>query len=174
MLKTLYLMKNKFKFFSNRIFKFIYDLCYDNIVKPYKVKQEILREKRAIEELKKDFEKRFNTKVSHVKKLIDFKTPWNAPLVPTSENYLKDKLIEGKLHTNKVINDKMKYGVKTPYFYEPDICDIHNENPDRSNYQALNTMIKKDSDLTTNILRDNMHLLKKMKQRAKLIWKTRL
>jgi hypothetical protein len=38
-------------------------------------------------------------------------------------NYLNQKLVEGRENVNKM----SKFLANTPFFYEPEICDIHNE-----------------------------------------------
>ena len=105
-------------YLSNLWFKFVKKpFYYDLIVEP-KIKKEhaikIAKQKKEFEEKQKVSLQRIKDVMFHEKVYLE-----NNPKF----NYLNQKLVEGRENVNKM----SEYIAKTPFFYEPEICDIHNE-----------------------------------------------
>jgi hypothetical protein len=105
-------------YLSNLWFKFVKKpFYYDLIVEPRLKKEhanKIAKQKKQFEEKQKVSVQRIKDVMFHEKVYLE-----NNPKV----NYLNQKLVEGRENVNKM----SKHIAKTPFFYEPEICDIHNE-----------------------------------------------
>jgi hypothetical protein len=106
------------KYFSNLWFRYIKKpFYYDLIVEP-RIKKEHAAK---IAKQKKEFEEKQKISVQRIKDVMFHETVYheNNPKF----NYLNQKLVEGRENVNKM----SKFLANTPFFYEPEICDIHNE-----------------------------------------------
>jgi hypothetical protein len=105
-------------YLSNLWFKFVKKpFYYDLIVEPRLKKEyanKIAKQKKQFEEKQKVSVQRIKDVMFHEKVYLE-----NNPKV----NYLNQKLVEGRENVNKM----SKHIAKTPFFYEPEICDTHNE-----------------------------------------------
>jgi hypothetical protein len=96
-------------FFNNLVFKYITN---PRLKKENKIK---------VEKFKKDFEEKQRAAVKRVKEIM-----FHDKVRSDNNNkleYLNKKLVEGR---NNVIKES-KYVSHIPAFYEPEICEIHNE-----------------------------------------------
>jgi len=76
--------------------------------------------------------------------------------------YWDDKLVEGRKH----VNEFSKY--KAPSFYDPEICDIHNENLDNPSLINYHTLILSDAFNATNNIKKQAKALNAYDNDAKL------
>ena len=97
---------------------------YDKYVtEPLKKRKEKTDYNKKISDIKKDFEKRFNINIDWVNKIMAINAKNDEQFFSKRERMTED-LIAGRINT---INAKTKSGWRTPFFYDPEICDIHNE-----------------------------------------------
>ena len=118
-------LKNSIKKFFNKFKKSkflmkIKNWYYNNIKKPIQDKKEEKYKLTYVKELKENFSKKFNVDVEKTIKIMS--QPGYSPY--TVDN--NDLLIQNRIEINKT---KVILGNRiSPFLYEPDIIDIHNEN----------------------------------------------
>lgn len=125
----------------NSILNYIKNLWFKYVMSPRQKRKEKQLEKENIKNLKKRFEKDFNISPESVVKMINTDNKHQ-----TSRDYLNEKLVEGRIAM------RSSFGYKTPYLFDPEIIDIHNENIDRPSYPSIERIKSNDNDATTNIL----------------------
>lgn len=108
-------------FFSNLWFRYIKKPFYYKLIVEPRIKREHAIK---IAKLKKEFEEKQKISVQRIKEVMFHEKTYSE--YNPKFNYLNQKLLEGREHIIGV----SKYTSKTPFFYEPEICDIHNENID--------------------------------------------
>lgn len=115
-MKKINTLKKISEFFKNIWNRFV-------ISKYTKLKKE--RElKLKLKDIKDDFEKRFNLSTEEIKEIMYHERVASYRDEYEKLNYLKNELVKGREHMLNV----HKYVSKTPFLYEPDVVDIHNEN----------------------------------------------
>jgi hypothetical protein len=142
-------------FISNLWFKFITNPIQERIK---------LRAKLKEQKIEKDkFEKTHSVELERVKHLMFGEGK------DTKQVFLDEKLIEGAKH----VNTFKKY-ITAPSFYEPEICDIHNENPDRNTYPNIKDIKDGDRMVTEGILSEQSVIKNtRLRDKAKFLWRTR-
>lgn len=160
-------MNNIFINLKNKLVTFITSFIQNRIIKNYLERKEVFRKKEELKNLHNSFTKQFGITPDEVKKVMRKQSNLFPSLTQTDSDYLNQKLIEGR----KSMIEKNYHG---PFFYEPEISDIHNENPDRLSYPKLSQVIKKDDDLSIQSLRyqENGKILK-LKEKVKNLLITR-
>jgi len=113
---------------------------YSNYVKKREEKNKLIN-------LIKNFESDYNLSFDEINKLIKHPSVYHES--EPKRQYHNDKLKEAREHILKID----KYVKKTPFLYEPEIIEIHNENC-HTNKITLNELIKKEEE-------DNFNQLKK-------------
>lgn len=117
-------MKNKISFWDKcksiktQIEIYFKSLWFVYVEEPKLIKEKYFKEQK----IKLEFEEKRNLKIARIKDLMDYKqTHGNL-----KKDYYNNKLEEARkdYHTNFELN---RYTTKSPFFYEPEICDIHNE-----------------------------------------------
>jgi len=145
-----------------RIKLFLNNLWFKYVTNPIQ-KRIKLRAKLKEEKIEKDkFEKTHSVELKRVKYLMfgEGKDP--------KQVFLDEELIKGSKH----VNTFKKY--TGPSFYEPEICEIHNENPDRTTYPPIKDIITKDRIISDAILLEQSVIKNtKLRDRAKFLWRTR-
>jgi hypothetical protein len=131
-------------YLSNLWFKFVKKpFYYDLIVEP-KIKKEhaikIAKQKKEFEEKQKVSLQRIKDVMFHEKVYLE-----NNPKF----NYLNQKLVEGREN----VNNMSKFIAKTPFFYEPEICDIHNETLHLKN-KSIHQIIMDENNLVIHSLKN--------------------
>lgn len=112
---------NKIKTFFNNIIKKVKDIWFNKVTKPKLERQKRLDAINAEKAIHKNFEKAFGVSSRTVKSFIDkIDSDYPIKLKQTENNYLNEKLIEGK----RFINSKI---VKIPFHYDVETVNIHNE-----------------------------------------------
>ena len=129
-------------YLSNLWFKFVKKpFYYDLIVEP-KIKKEhaikIAKQKKEFEEKQKVSLQRIKDVMFHEKVYLE-----NNPKF----NYLNQKLVEGRENVNKM----SKYIKRTPFFYEPEICDMHNEYIDSTKKNINQIMTDDDNSAKSSL-----------------------
>lgn len=112
------LLKRIKRYVSNLWFKYVKNpFYYRLIVEPRVKKEKELARKKTI----KDFEEKQKTAVSRIKDIMYHEKVFheNNPKF----DYLNQKLVEGREH----VIEMSPFMRRTPLFYEPEICEIHNE-----------------------------------------------
>jgi hypothetical protein len=112
--KKIPLLKKIKIYISNLWFKYVKNPFY---LQP-KIKKEAEKRKKT---LIKNFEEKQKTAVSRIKDIMYHENVYNENNPKT--NYFNEKLIEGR----KRVNEMSAFTQRTPFLYDPDICDIHNE-----------------------------------------------
>ena len=130
-------------YLSNLWFKFVKKpFYYDLIVEP-KIKKEhaikIAKQKKEFEEKQKVSLQRIKDVMFHEKVYLE-----NNPKF----NYLNQKLVEGRAHVIEV----SPFMNRTPFFYEPEICEIHNETLDTKK-DGIHKVILNDNKTMQELLR---------------------
>lgn len=122
-------MKNKFKKVTifKKIANFFNKIHSQIITQPFVVYQQTRAKIKFDKKTKKDFEKQYGRPVEEVQQIMYYKNPF-IPLVQTDYDYYIKVLLEGKKNVNTAKGYQLKYGTTPPFFYEPEMCDIHNEN----------------------------------------------
>ena len=132
---------NKFKNFFKHI--------WNNIIIPrynrYKNRNDF---ETKIRDIRKDFEKRFNVKVDDIKEVMYHERVKTVNDEYEKQLHLNEELIKGKVHVMSI----HKYVSRTPFLYDPDVVDIHNENYHNNRF-TLSDILKKDSENTKNSLK---------------------
>jgi hypothetical protein len=133
-------------YLSNLWFKFVKKpFYYDLIVEP-RIKKEHANK---IAKQKKQFEEKRKVSIQRIKDIMFHEKMYfeNNPNV----NYLNQKLVEGRENVNKM----SKYIAKTPFFYEPEICDIHNETLHLKN-KTIHQIIMDENNLAIDSLKNQV------------------
>jgi hypothetical protein len=125
------------KFFTNILLTL--ERYYSNYVKKRERKKELIK-------LIKNFEKDYNVSVEEINQII--KHPSVYCEIGSKKQLYNDKLKEAREHILKID----KYVKKTPFIYEPEIVDIHNEHR-HSNKFTLNELVLKDEKDSHNYLK---------------------
>ena len=99
-----------------------------------------------VKKIQEKFEKHKKGSVDRIKKVMYHKYVHHVHDEYQREKYKLDKLIEGKKH----VLDVKKYAHGVPFFYEPEIVQIHNEHLTRDGLtlgeiKALENMRAEDS-----------------------------
>jgi hypothetical protein len=131
-------------YLSNLWFSYIKKpFYYDLIVEPRIKKEHAIK----IAKLKKEFEQKQKTSIQRIKEVMFHEKVYfeNNPKF----NYLNQKLVEGRENVNKM----SKYVAKTPFFYEPEICDVHNENIKLTN-KNIHRLITYEKNLAWHSLKN--------------------
>ncbi len=155
-------IKNTIKNFISKIKKKLNDLIYKLVTKPYLDKKVELNKIRELKALRNGFEKQFNVKIDDIKRVNKF-------LDKKSTIDIESERLEA---VNKINKLSKRHVVLN---YNPEICEIHNENPDRLKYPDLKHIIAKESELTKKLL-DEQSSIKKKKlalSKGEFIWLTR-
>jgi len=115
---NLSLFKRVKTYISNLWFKFVKNPFYYRLIVEPRVKRQ---REAARQKTIKDFEEKQKTAVSRIKNIMNHEKVYheNNPKL----DYLNQKLVEGREHIIKM----SPYINLTPFFYEPEICEIHNE-----------------------------------------------
>jgi len=94
------------------------------IVKPLQERKEKKQNLKNVSEIKKDFEKCFRVNINEVKAIMYDRV--NHLYIDTDQRSkdLNEELVKGRQHMLNI----SKYYKAPPYFYDPEICEIHNEN----------------------------------------------
>jgi hypothetical protein len=127
-------MKTFFKKFWLRI-----KTIYLNYVKKRQHKKET-------NNLIENFEKTYGVSVKEINEII--KHPKLYSETTLKRGYYNDKLKEGREHILKID----KFVKKTPFIYEPEFVDIHNENCHNNKF-TLDDLIKKENNLSYDFLK---------------------
>jgi len=153
---------NWFKRMLTKIKNFIANFWSNKVVNKLNKKRETSLKAKELELIKKRFEYNFNTTIDKQQNLINYRSSGIAPLVQTDINYLDEKLVEGRRH---IINNVSK---KSPLFYEPEICDIHNENPFKKDNPTLDMIKAVETTLSGDLLRDQANGNKERDLKSKI------
>ncbi len=131
-------MKIKNRFFEKvKNVKSKIKLYFNSIWFKYVEEPKLIREKyRQDKKIVDDFESKQKLKVDRVKDLMVYKQNYHSP----KKEYYDEKLTEARkyYHDNFDMNS---WYIKPPAFYEPDICDIHNDSLEKSDPNALKKLI---------------------------------
>lgn len=103
---------------KSKFFKKIKNWFKNTIIEPVKYKIAERKHKKYIKELKKNFNKRFNTDVNRITSIMNINSS-NDKEIDNNE-----LLVQNRLDINK---RKSLYKFP-PFVYEPEIIDVHNEN----------------------------------------------
>jgi len=149
---TLLLFEKIRVYVSNLWFIYVKNPFYYRLIVEPRLKREREKERAKII---KDFEENQKTSIDRVKNIMYHEKVYheNNPKL----DYLNQKLVEGRAHVNEMV----PFMSRIPFFYEPEICDIHNE-----------TLDTKKDDIHKVILNDNkllQELLRKQKIKADVI-----
>lgn len=144
-------VNNFFKKIKNsKVVKFIFNLWSNNVTKPIQERKAKKEHEKYVKELKANFNEKFNVDTNHINKLID------ATKANLNEDYKIDHLIENSVEINK-LKSKLKI---SPFFYEPEIVDIHNENLNFENPE-LYRLIDDDNRIAKNELTKQENFIKR-------------
>jgi hypothetical protein len=127
-------MKTFFKKFWLRI-----KTIYLNYVKKRQHKKEL-------NNLIKNFEKTYKVSVKRINEIIKHPKVYSETIL--KRGYYNDELKKGRRH----ISDVNEFVKKTPFLYEPEIIDIHNENCHNNKF-TLDKLIKKENNLSYEFLK---------------------
>jgi hypothetical protein len=113
---------NKFfnKVKKNKITLTIKNWFYNKVIKPYQTKKAEREHKKYIKDLQNNFSKKFNVDVEKTIKIM------NGPGYSPHKYDTDELLVKNRIEMNKtkdILGNRM-----SPFLYEPDIIDIHNEN----------------------------------------------
>jgi len=137
---------------------FILKLWSKYITGPIKSRIALKKQKAQRKAAIKSFEQMYG--VSHKAILRAMKI--GVPQEQTREEYLTEQL-------HKHLKS-MDYS-RAPCFYEPDICEIHNENPDRLDHPILKEVTRNFGQIDRDVF--SSVNTKKSKARANYLWMTR-
>lgn len=124
-----------------RIKNFINNLIFKYFKEPRQKREALVEQKLALANIESNFEATHHTNISEVKRLMNFKLGVESN--PKFE-YWNGKLIEAR-QTNEYPH--------SPVFYEPEICEIHNENLDSPFLSDYNTVLERDNLISSNLIR---------------------
>lgn len=128
---------------SNLWFRYVKNPFYYRLIVEPKAKRERERKRK---EIIKDFEQKQKAAVSRIKEVMYHEKVYheNNPKL----DYLNQKLVEGREH----IIQMSPLIHRTPFFYEPEICEIHNETLDTKK-DNLHKVILNDDNLARESIR---------------------
>jgi len=154
-------IKNKItKFFATSRIK-ISAFIYKWITKPYIDKKATLAKEKELKTLRNGFEKQFNVKIKDIKKKI----------TELEKNSVSVDIEAERLASIKKMNSTNRYNA---FHYNPEVCDMHNENPDREMYPSIRDISTQDSDTVRKLLKEQSEpKTKKVNTKAEFLWKTR-
>jgi len=147
--------------FSKGVLKlkmFILNLWSKYITGPIKSRRELKKQIAQRNAAIKSFEKTYG--VSH-------KATLRAMKIGVPQEQTRDEYLTEQLHKHL---KNMNYS-KAPCFYEPEICDIHNDNPDRLSHPTLKEVMQTSSKMVRETFSDE--ITKKNKAKANFLWMTR-
>lgn len=122
---------------------------YNLIVSKFKQRKNKSNLEAKIREAKIDFETKLNVNLDEVIDIMYSKAANRDDYERL--NFLNEELIKGRAHILNI----HKYVSKTPYLYEPDVVDIHNEHC-HNNTVTLNEIIKRENDSTSHSLKQQL------------------
>jgi hypothetical protein len=102
--------------------------------------------KKELNNLIENFEKTYKVSVKEINEIIKQPKVYSETIL--KRGYHNDKLKEGREHILKID----KFVKKTPFIYEPEIIDIHNENCHNNKF-TLDELIKKENNLSYDFLK---------------------
>lgn len=120
-----------------KIKSFFNTLYFKYVTNPKWKKEREIKNKK----FKKDFEEKQKIAVNRIKEIMYHDKVYFEN--NTKLQYLNEKLVEGKVNVNKM----SKFVSHIPAFYEPEICEIHNENL-HLNTKSLNELIMEDDEIS--------------------------
>lgn len=128
---------------SNLWFRYVKNPFYYRLIVEPKVKKAREEERKK---LIKDFEEKQKTTLARIKEVMYHEKVYheNNPKL----DYLNQKLVEGRAHVIEV----SPFMNRTPFFYEPEICEIHNETLDTKK-DGIHKVILNDNKTMQELLR---------------------
>lgn len=137
------LLKEIKRYVSNLWFKYVKNPFYYRLIVEPRLKKE---REAARQKTIKDFEEKQKTAVSKIKSIMYHEKVFheNNPKF----NYLNEKLIEGRAH----VIEMSPFMRRTPLFYEPEICEIHNETI-HTKTDDIHNIILQENEKTRTLLR---------------------
>lgn len=140
---TLSLFKRFKIYVSNLWFKYVKNPFYYRLIVEPKVKKAREEERKK---LIKDFEEKQKTTLARIKEVMYHEKVHheNNPKL----DYLNQKLVEGRAH----VIEMSPFMNRTPFFYEPEICEIHNETLDTKKDNIFKVILN-DNKTTQELLR---------------------
>jgi hypothetical protein len=137
---------------------FILNLWPKYITEPIKSRRDLKKQTAQRNAVIKDFEQRYG--VSH-------KATLRAMKIGVDQEQTREKYLNEQLHNHLKTMDYSK----APCFYEPDICEIHNENPDRLDHPPLKEVLRNFGQIDKEVFSGVN--TKKNKAKADYLWMTR-
>lgn len=160
-LKFMKKIKSKIVSLYNKAKKKITTFINTKIIKSYKDKKAAVAKERELKELRNSFEKQFNVKIKDIKRAI----------TTLEKNTITVDVEAERLASIKKMNSKNRYNA---FHYNPEVCDMHNENPDREMYPTIRDISTQDSDTVRKLLKEQSEpKTKKINTKAEYLWKTR-
>ena len=117
-------MKKTKKTLFDKVKSYFRNLWLKYVINPKFEREKIKKAKDEANKYKENFEKLHNTAVEHVKQLM-FHDKVYSEYHGGKLNFRNEELLKGRKHIHKNSN---YYVNRIPKFYEPEICEIHNEN----------------------------------------------
>ena len=102
--------------------------------------------KKELNNLIENFEKTYKVSVKEIDEIIKHPKVYSETIL--KRGYHNDELKKGRRH----ISDVNEFVKKTPFLYEPEIIDIHNENCHNNKF-TLDKLIKKENNLSYEFLK---------------------
>lgn len=120
----------------NKIKQFFKKIWYKLFTERREKRLKKIEEQKALKKLIEDFEKRRKGSIARIKEIMYH--PKIKYVYDERERvaHLKNTLMQGKKHVLMI----QKYMKGTPFFYEPEIVDIHNERLDRNGKPTLSEL----------------------------------
>lgn len=116
---------------------------FESIWFKYVTNPKLIREKAKNDNKSKvEFEGKHNVNLKRVNELM-YHSDIDYNL---KKDYHNQKLLEARQDYHKYV-ELNKYYIKPPMFYEPEICDIHNESLEHINPNALKDLIKYENSI---------------------------
>lgn len=131
-----------------KIRQFFKDIWNNIIIPRYNRYKNRVDFETKIKDIRKDFEKRFNVKVDDIKEVMYHERVRTVNDEYEKQLHLNEELIKGKAHIMSI----HKYVSKTPFLYDPDVVDIHNENYHNNKF-TLSEILKQESEYVKNSLK---------------------
>ena len=132
-------MKKTKKTLFDKVKSYFRNLWLKYVINPKFEREKIKKDKEKARNYKETFEKLHNTAVEHVKELM-FHRDVYSEYHGGKLNFRNEELLKGRKHILKYT----KYVNKIPKFYEPEICEIHNENLNLNGSSLKAIMDKQD------------------------------
>jgi hypothetical protein len=130
----------------NKIKTYLKNLYFKYITKPKLEKEKKIKN----EKIKKEFEEKQRATIKRIKEIM-----FHEKVFVENNNrlkYLNEKLVEGR---NNIIKSS-NYTSHIPAFYEPKICDIHNENLHLKN-KTLDEIILEENNIAEFMLKKQIN-----------------